>query len=209
MSLRVHKSALSLVFVGIAASAKAAPIQIDYGDINTTTFESFETFSGDQATSQAFNGFTATVSEGNLLVTSASTFCETSGDFCLINQRASDDIRTFDGFDTGTKYFGFELTPIASFDDIEVVVTGLSGSETFNISGNGLFGFGDTSGLTSVAITNLGRDAGFGRRGTGNYGIDDVITGASPMAPIPLPASALLLCMALGVLGLRSGHRRS
>jgi hypothetical protein len=46
MSLRVNKSALSLVFVGIAASAKAAPIQIDYGDINTTTFESFETFSG-------------------------------------------------------------------------------------------------------------------------------------------------------------------
>lgn len=204
MNLRLQTIASSLVFVGLAASAGAAPVQIDYGDINAFTTESFESFSGDQGTSKAFSGFTATVSEGNLYVVSSSTLCDTSGDSCLINQSSLIDTRTFDGFDTGTQYFGFELTPLQSSDDIEVVVTGLSGSGTFNISGNGLFGFGDTNGLMSVAFTNLGSGSS-----SGNYGIDDVITGASEMAPIPLPASALLLSMALGMLGLTSRHRRS
>jgi len=220
MIARLTSTLVGVALCGVAATASAAPVQVNYVDINAATIEDFESLFGDQGTSKAFDGFTASVSEGNLFVSGSDSFCETSPDRCLTNQNATEDTRTFDGFAASTNWFGFELTPIAdedpspteNIDVFEVVVTGGSGSATFSLSGNGLFGFGDTDGLTSVAITNLGDDGD----GTAfsNYGIDDVITGASlegdsPISAIPLPASALLLASALGALGVSRRGRRT
>jgi len=209
------------VLLAITGIANALPIQVNYNNINAATTEDFESFASDQGTTQSFNGFTATVSAGNLFVTGSSTFCETSPDKCLTNQNSSTDTRTFNGFASGTNFFGFDFTPIADLDpspttnvdQFQVTVIGASGTDTFSISGNGLFGFGDATGLTSVSLVNLGdSDA----QGFSNWGMDDVITGVSlqdtgstPTIPIPgtLPVFALGL-FGLGVLRWRKRATR-
>lgn len=198
-----------------AGVTNAAPIQVSYGDIIAATTEDFESSptSTSLGTSYDFNGFTATVSEGNLQIQNISLFCKAAFNNCLINGGAILDTRTFDAFASGTNFFGFNLFPVwdgETADIFDVVVTGVSGISNFSISGIGLFGFGDTSGLLSIAITNLGT---LGTPGIGNHAFDNVITGASLLGaeptPVPVPGSMPLLAIGLGIIGIIRWRRRA
>ncbi len=204
----------SLTMLGLGGTAHALPIMVDYNDINVATLEDFQSSpAGDVGTSEAFDGFTATVDMGNLFIAGSTTFCDTAGDQCLTNQNASGDLRTFGAFAAGTNFFGLDLTAITEADVFRIDVTGGSGSETFNVTGSGLLGFGDTSGLSSVSILNLGPD-GVAGSPFSNYGLDDVITGltanlddGSPSS-VPEPASMALFGAGLAGLGLLVRRRK-
>lgn len=200
-----------MVMLGVAGTAHALPMMVDYNDINVATLEDFESFPAFdvQTGAEVYNGFTASADSGNWIIGASSTFCDTSGDQCLMNQTATNDTRTFDTFASGTNFFGLDLTAIGEQDDFQINVNGSSGLNTFVVTGSEMLGFGDTAGLASVSVTNLGDGSGFS-----NYGLDDIITGTSAnlsdnTPSIPEPATLALFGLGLGGVGVLARRRRS
>ena len=200
---------MKLVFPALAAAltaaaafpAAAVPTAIDYGSITVATIEDFESSLINGGRTQVFSGLTATVAEVRAF--ESEVFCGAPADSCLFGAFI-EDVRTFDGFQSGTTAFGFQLFHmLSSKDNIYVTVSGDSGSSNFSISSDGYFGFFDPLRLHSVVFLNLGSAGG----GFTNYSFDDVITGT--VAPVPLPSGVLLLVSALGGLGFAARRKRT
>lgn len=188
-----------------AIPASAAPTTIDYDSIIVSTSEDFETYSSGLIPSTLdANGFSFST-PGGVFITGDALFCGEAGDNCLLGQTLLDAPRTFDGFNSGTTAFGFQLHMIGQNDNIRVSVNSGSSSQDFILSDNGNFGFFDPLGIDSIVFLNLGDTAG----GRGNYSFDNIITTASSTAVVPLPASLVLLLSAFGVGGLLLGRGRT
>ncbi|HEY8352042.1 MAG TPA: hypothetical protein VIK87_05820, partial [Sphingomonadales bacterium] len=101
--------------------------------------------------------------------------------------------RIFEDFDDDTRYFGFYLQHVAPSNVFEITATGLSGTASFQVSGNGYYAVGDIEGFTQVIVTNLGTDGGFLR-----FTFDDVITGRSLIQAVPAPGALALFALGSG-----------
>lgn len=210
---------LAVMLVIIPGNTRASLVQLNYGDILPLTTENFDSAVGSYGSSGIFTGFVASVDFGNLDVANAGTpTCGgSSATPCLRNTLATFDVRDFSSFNSGTSYFGFELSALTDSNEFEVTVNGASGSAQVTVIGDGQYAFGDTAGLSSVTITNLGSASG-----TANYGIDNVITGVAIqegaeldrlpalVESVPVPSSALMLGTVLSVFAsLRKVWRRT
>ncbi len=202
MSYRIYTLLVALVIFGVPAIAKAGLFQVDYSNIIVSTLEDFETSVGTLGSNESFNGFSASVDVGSFVVDASSPpICGGAGSTaCLYTPSSTFNVPTFTGFGVGTTSFGFELSALTDTNVFEVTIVGASGTAVTTVTGDGVYGFGDGNGLTSITLRNLGDSSG-----TGNFGIDNVITGVAlqenaitdrlPALPeaVPLPTAALLL----------------
>lgn len=195
---------LANVFVGGAvSSATAAPVQVNYGDISPDAFEDFEGFAqGTRPGSPVDLGAFTFTAMTPLILENPLSCRGAIGDQCLEDADSISAPRIFNDFAAGANFFGFELAGTGSSDTFDIAVTGSSGMTVFNINGDGLYGFGDTAGLISVAITNASCALG----SCSNYSFDDLVLQTSP---IPLPAALPLFLTGLVLTGLTGvGVRR-
>lgn len=104
----------------------------------------------------------------------------------------------------------FELLGQSNFTTMNVTSTGPAGVvalSTVSVAHNTgyIANFGTLfSNVTSIIFTNAS-----GNRGGGNVRIDDIVATATPIAPVPLPAAAGLLVMALGGMGFVGRRRKT
>jgi hypothetical protein len=111
---------------------------------------------------------------------------------CLTNRATASDVRTFDLFPVGTTHWGADMEFVNSGNTIEIIVTGGSGTATFQGPTAEFYGFSDSLGLTSIAFHNLGT-LGL----VANYSFDNVTTASA----VPIPAAVWLFGSALVGLG--------
>ncbi len=205
-----HTAAFLLLTFGLVPAASAAPIQLNSAQFTaaiaglTTITEDFEGFTAGSKT-EPFTFANGTVSGfpvADSVVSDIPEFCLDAGDQCL-TRAIIDGVRTISALPAGTTLWAVtDFFALSSTDIFRIIVTGNSGTTTFELPGASFYGFSDPTGLISVSFINL-----FGGFVEGNYSLDDIVT-AGPAAPVPEPATISLLVLGLAGIGVQRWRRR-
>jgi hypothetical protein len=196
-AMRLTSIAFAAPLLLAAANAVAAPVQISYDDVPQIRLDRFTFVSlGGGIVAADFGPYTFR-SDGNVVVAEGAPFCGEAGDRCLIGSAFPSVPRLFEDFSPGVGSLGFDLRLVAPDNVIRAVVTGVTGTSTFDLVGSGLYAFADPLGLTSVSLVNVTTTGSIG-----NFSLDDVKVG-EPVGVVPVPPALGLLAGALGALALR------
>lgn len=212
MNVKRHLTAttLALAAATLPVPAAAAPVQLDQAAWDAAV-------AGLTVVNEDFSGFALGSSTGPLtlvnatytatrpLVASGEMFvgtCFADRGNCLSEGLTILDPRTFSDLPVGTTAWAVDVGYRAPGDLIRATVTGGSGTQVFEGVNQEFWAFGDPLGLHQVTFETLG--TGTSHR---NYWFDDVRTASRRVAPVPEPATLLLLAPAVAAVVAR--RRRS
>ncbi|MBL8225216.1 MAG: hypothetical protein JNM50_07800 [Chromatiales bacterium] len=196
--MRLTPATFAATLLLAAAPALAAPVQISYDDVPQIRLDSFNSVSlgGGGIVAADFGPYTFRSGSG-ILVSESTTVCGQPGDRCLIGIGGALVPRLFEDFSPEVGSLGFDLNVVVPGNVIRAVVTGVTGTSTFDLVASGLYAFADPVGLISVSLTNVTVSGQLG-----NFSFDDVKLGG-PVGVVPVPPALGLLAGALGALALR------